>query len=193
MCSCRTEPPQIWRWVLGVVGWQAAMVGLVHHQQFEPARAVLLVDLDPELAAGAALLELALQLAAQAERRAGACLADKKDGALGIANLIDAELARQARRALRRQRLPRLVEAQPDRHGYLPWNLAVRFSSRAFMPSCASWLCIAARTSASTSSCLMLSRNSNWRTVSAFIALSDSGALAASRSITFEASASSCS
>src|SRR3954470_20018588 len=167
------------------------MVGLVGHQQLEPARAVLLVDLDPELAACAALPELALQLAAQPERRAGACLADEEDHALGVAHLVDAELARQPRRRLGGQRLPRLVEAQPDRHGYLPWNLAVRFSSRAFMPSCASWLCIAARTSASTSSCLMLSRNSSWRTVSAFIALSDKGALAAKRSITLEASASS--
>ena len=72
------------------------MVGLVHHQQLEPARAVLLVDLDPELAARAALGELALQLAAQAERRARAGLADIEDGALGVGDLIDAELARQA-------------------------------------------------------------------------------------------------
>src|SRR3954471_2789536 len=190
--SVRTEPPE-GRRVFGVVGGQPAVIGLMHHQQLEPARAVLLVDLDAELAAGAAFPELALQLAAQAERRAGAGLADEEDRALGIADLIDAELPRQARRGLRGQRLPRFVEAQPDRHGYLPWNLAVRFSSRAFMPSCASWLCIAARTSASTSSCLMMSRNSSWRTVSAFMALSDNGALAASRSITFEASPSSCS
>ena len=67
------------------------MIGLMHHQQLEPARAVLLVDLDAELAAGAAFPELALQLAAQAERRAGARLADEEDRALGIADLIDAD------------------------------------------------------------------------------------------------------
>src|SRR5580765_2887101 len=92
------EPAEIRRRVLGVVGRQAAVIGLVHHQELEPARAVLLVDLDPELAAGAAFPELALQLGAQAERRARARLADVQDRAAGVGDLVDAELARQARR-----------------------------------------------------------------------------------------------
>ena len=99
--SIRTEPPQRRR-VLLVVGRQGAVIGLVHHQQFEPAGAVLLVHLDAELMAGAAFGKLALQFAAQAERRAGAGLADEKHGALGIGHLVDAELARQALRGLRR-------------------------------------------------------------------------------------------
>jgi len=56
------EPAEVRRRVLGVVDGQAAVVGLVEHQELEPARAVLLVDLDAELAAVAALLVLALQL-----------------------------------------------------------------------------------------------------------------------------------
>src|SRR6478609_7479691 len=92
------EPTEIGRRILGVVGWKAAVIGLMHHQELQPARAVLLVDLDPELAARTALLELALQLAAQAERRAGAGLADIEDSALRVGDLIDAELPRQARR-----------------------------------------------------------------------------------------------
>src|SRR5450631_3840304 len=60
------QPAQGGRRVLGVVGRQAAVVGFVHHQQLEPARAVLHVHLDAELVTRAAFLELALKLAAQA-------------------------------------------------------------------------------------------------------------------------------
>src|SRR3954471_18534357 len=124
--SVRTEPPE-GRRVFGVAGWQAAVIGLMHHQQLEPARAVLLVDLDAELAGGAAFPELALQFAAQAERRAGAGLADEEDCAVGVADLIDSELTWQARRGLRGQRLPWFVEAQPDRHGLLALELGGAF------------------------------------------------------------------
>src|SRR5215831_21170054 len=91
------EPAESGRRVLGVVGRQAAVIGLMHHQELEPARAVLLVHLDAELAARAALFGFALQLAAQAEGRARAGLADEQDRALRIGDLIDAELAGQAR------------------------------------------------------------------------------------------------
>ena len=49
----------------------------MHHQELEPARAVLLVDLDTELMARGALARFALQLAAQAEGCTRAGLADK--------------------------------------------------------------------------------------------------------------------
>src|SRR5690349_9148392 len=124
--SVRAEPAERRRRVLGVVGWQAAVVGLVHHQKLEPARAVLLVDLDAELMARGALARLALQLAAQAEGGARAGLADIDDRALGVGNLIDAELARQAIDDFRRQRTPGFVEAQPERHVTCPgtWRCA---------------------------------------------------------------------
>ena len=53
------------------------MVGLVHHQEFEPARAVLHVHFDAELMAHATLGKLALQFAAHAEGRACAGLASR--------------------------------------------------------------------------------------------------------------------
>ena len=46
--SRRTQPAQRGR-IPGVVGGQAAMIGLVHHQQLEPARAILLVHFDTKL------------------------------------------------------------------------------------------------------------------------------------------------
>jgi len=73
-----------------------------------------------ELAASAALLRFALQLAAQSERRARAGLADEQHLALVIGDLVDAELPGQARRGVGRQWFPGFVEAQPDCHGYLP-------------------------------------------------------------------------
>src|SRR5689334_23947950 len=87
------EPAQVGRRVLGVVGRQAAVIGLVDHQQLEPAGAVLLVHFDAELAAVSALLGFALQFAAQADRRARAGLADEQQLPLGVGDLVDAELA----------------------------------------------------------------------------------------------------
>src|SRR6185312_10190448 len=105
-------------------------------QELEPARAVLHVHLDAKLAARPTLLGFAQQLTAQAERRPPAGLADIKDGALGVGDLVDAELARQPRRGLRRQRLPWFVETQPDRHGVpLTCPGTWRCASRA-APSC---------------------------------------------------------
>jgi len=87
------------------------MVCLVHHQQFEPARAVLHVHFDAELMARAPFGEFALQFAAQTEGRARTGLADEEDGARAIADLVDAELTGQAGDLFVRQRPPRLGEA----------------------------------------------------------------------------------
>src|SRR5262245_45921010 len=94
--SVRAQPAERRRWILGVVGGQAAVIGLMHHQELEPARAVLLVDLDAELMARGALARFALQFAAQAEGRTRAGLADIDDRAPGVGDLIDAELTGQA-------------------------------------------------------------------------------------------------
>src|SRR5262245_16692404 len=72
------------------------------------------------------MARLALQLAAQAEGRTGAGLADIDDRTLGVGDLVDAEVTRQAVDDLRRQRTPRLVEAQTERHLTCPgiWRCA---------------------------------------------------------------------
>src|SRR5262249_27110373 len=94
--------------------------------ELEPARAILLVDLDTELVARGAMARLALQLAAQAEGRTGTGLADIDDRSLGVGDLVDAEVARQPVDDFRRQRTPRLVEAQAERHLTCPgtWRCA---------------------------------------------------------------------
>jgi len=44
--SVRAQPAVRRRRVLGVVGGQASVVGLVHHEELDPARTILLIDLD---------------------------------------------------------------------------------------------------------------------------------------------------
>src|ERR1041384_7039754 len=89
------KPAQIGRRVLGVVGWQAAVIGLVDHQELEPAGAVLLVHLDAELRAVPSPGRSAQKLARQAEGRARAGLADEQHLALVVGDLIDPELPGQ--------------------------------------------------------------------------------------------------
>src|SRR6185437_13319400 len=93
----RAEPPEPRR-LVAVALRQGAVIGDMQHQQLAVAALILHGDLDAEAARRGVGPTRVLDRAAQAEERAPAGISHMKDAARLVAELEDAELAREGAR-----------------------------------------------------------------------------------------------